>query len=149
RELVTAVDEPNCRAAFDAWAPVLHGADVTTAARTMGPLTIHTTTANYQRLPRYRYEHGGLANYTSQVPHMQAVPIDEGVIDYRAFLTALDAGGFEGTVAYEMCSPLRGGGTLENLDRYARRFIELIHQLRTEIADKETVGAAARHGSQP
>jgi sugar phosphate isomerase/epimerase len=149
QELIAAVEEPNCRAAFDAWAPVLHGADATAAARQMGALAVHTTTANYQRLPRYRYEQGGLANYTPQVPHMQAVPIDEGVIDYRGFLTALREGGFEGTVAYEMCSPLRGGGSLENLDRYARRFIALIHQLRADIADEQAVGAAGgRRGPQ-
>jgi hypothetical protein len=26
-------------------------------------------------------------------------------------------------VAYEMCSPLLGGGTEDNLDRYARAFV--------------------------
>ncbi len=36
---------------------------------------------------------------------MQAVPIDEGFIDYAAFLGSLQAGGFDGSVAYEVCSP--------------------------------------------
>jgi hypothetical protein len=40
------------------------------------------------------------------------------------------AGGFEGSVAYEMCSPLLGGGSLENLDRYARRFVEFMDECR-------------------
>jgi hypothetical protein len=40
------------------------------------------------------------------------------------FCRGLRAGGFDGTVAYEMCSPLRGGGTIENLDSCARRFLE-------------------------
>jgi len=55
-----------------------------------------------------------------------AVPVDEGFIDYRAFLEALAAGGFHGTVAYEMCSPLRDGADLDVLDRYARRFVEFV-----------------------
>ncbi len=33
------------------------------------------------------------------------------------------ASGFKGSVAYEMCSPLLGGGSEENLDRYAKRFL--------------------------
>jgi hypothetical protein len=57
-----------------------------------------------------------------------AVPIDEGFIDYRAFLLALEAGGFAGTVAYEMCSPLLGGGSVDNLDRYAGRFVAYMRE---------------------
>jgi sugar phosphate isomerase/epimerase len=48
----------------------------------------------------------------------------EGFIDYRVFLRTLRESGYQGTVAYEMCSPLRGGGAEENLDRCARRFLE-------------------------
>lgn len=144
RELVESVDEPNCRALFDAWAPVLHGADPIVAARAMGALTVHTTVANYARLPRYRYVHGGLANYVPDVPHMQAVPIDEGVIDYPSFLLTLRNAGFKGTVAYEMCSPLRGGGSLANLDRYARRFLDLIYQLREDTAELTAADGRAR-----
>jgi hypothetical protein len=29
-----------------------------------------------------------------------------------------------------MCSPLLGGGSMENLDRYARRFLDFFQQLR-------------------
>ena len=62
-------------------------------------------------------------NFAEQTAWSQAVPMGEGFIDYRAFLGALRAGGFEGTVAYEMCSPLLGGGSIANLDRYARQFL--------------------------
>jgi len=62
---------------------------------------------------------------------VQAVPIDEGFIDYRKFLAALRAGGFRGSVAYEMCSALSGGGAMENLDRYASRFLEFLHDFRS------------------
>jgi len=51
-------------------------------------------------------------------------------IDYRKFLGALRTGGFHGSIAYEMCSPLLGGGSMENLDRYATRFLEFIHDFR-------------------
>jgi len=45
-------------------------------------------------------------------------------MDYRAFFAGLREGGFDGPAAYEMCSPLRGGGSLENLDRCAARYLE-------------------------
>ncbi len=124
-DLICAVGEPNCKALFDAWAPALHGADIVEAARRMAPVTAHTTIANYQPRPRYRYE-PAVVNYAPQLPYMQAVPMDEGFIDYRAFLGALAEGGFQGTVAYEMCSPLTGGGSMENLDRYARKFLDFM-----------------------
>jgi sugar phosphate isomerase/epimerase len=128
-DLIQAVGEPNCKALFDAWAPALHGEDLDAAARKMGPVTAHTTIASYQKRPRYHYD-PAVVNYTALTPYVQAVPIDEGFIDYRKFLSALSAGGFRGSVAYEMCSPLTGGGSMENLDRYAGRFLEFFHEFR-------------------
>ena len=124
-DLIEEVGHPNCRAAFDAWAPALHGADLKAAAEKMGAITVLTTMANYQMRPRYRLA-TRLTNFEPVLPAAQAVPIDEGFIDYPAFLSALQRGGFKGAVTYEMCSPLRGGGSLENLDRYARRFVEFL-----------------------
>jgi sugar phosphate isomerase/epimerase len=131
RLLLQAVGEPNCKAAFDAWAPALHGADLEASARKMAAIAAHTTAANYQAVPRCQYQQG-LSNYAALQPWMQAVPIDEGFIDYEAFLGALCEGGFCGTVAYEMCSALRDGGSLEVLDSYARRFIEFLAEVREQ-----------------
>lgn len=128
-DLIQEIDQPNCRAMFDAWAPALQGADLVAAAAKMAKVTVHTTIANYQLRPRYRYV-PGLVNYEQLTPSVRAVPIDEGFIDYSAFLTALENGGYSGAVAYEMCSPLQGGGAVENLDRYARQFLEFMHAFR-------------------
>ena len=133
RDLIEAVGEPNCRALFDAWAPALQGVDLNAAAATMGGMTAHTTIANYQKRPRYRYN-PAIVNYDELTPYVQAVPIDEGFIDYGAFLQAMRANGFRGSVAYEMCSPLLGGGSIENLDRYARRFVEFMNTFRGSAA---------------
>jgi sugar phosphate isomerase/epimerase len=129
-DLIEAIAEPNCKALFDAWAPALHGADLQAAARKMAPITAHTTIANYQRRPRYRYD-AAVVNYSALTPYVQAVPIDEGFIDYRRFLGCMRDAGFSGSVAYEMCSPLAGGASLENLDRYARRFLEFLKEFRS------------------
>ncbi len=122
-DLLVAVHEPNCKALFDAWAPALHGDDLTQAAVLLAPLTVHTTVADYQKRPRYKYQ-PALVNYEAQTPFIQAVPMGEGFIDYPAFFATLKAGGFSGSIAYEMCSPLRDGHDMATLDRYARRFLE-------------------------
>jgi sugar phosphate isomerase/epimerase len=128
-DLLVEVGEPNCRAAFDAWAPTLQGDDLAAAARKLAPLTVWTTCADYVYRPRFRYQ-PALVNYEPQTSATQAVPMGEGMVDYPAFLGALREVGYDGWVAYEMCSPLAGGGALENLDRCAARFIEYMRDWR-------------------
>jgi sugar phosphate isomerase/epimerase len=54
----------------------------------------------------------------------------EGFIDYSSFFAALEEGGFSGSIAYEMCSPLLDGGDLATLDHYARRFLDYMAAFR-------------------
>ncbi len=124
-DLIGAVGEPNCKAIFDAWAPALHGSDIVKAAQKMAAVTCHTTAADYRKRPRFHYR-PAVVNYEEQASWVQAVPMGEGFIDYAGFLGAMRQGGYQGAVAYEMCSPLLGGGSIENLDRYARRFLEFL-----------------------
>lgn len=121
-DLITQVNHPAVRAGFDAWAPALHGADLTQAAILMAPVTVHTIVADYVQRPRYKYE-PAMVNYRPQLPFIQAVPMGEGFIDYESFFAALRDGGFTGTIAYEMCSPLLHGSDMATLDRYARQFL--------------------------
>jgi sugar phosphate isomerase/epimerase len=122
-DLLAEVGEPNCKAMFDAWAPALQGTDPAAAVRALAPFLVHTTVADYVRRPRFRYQ-PDLVNYAREADVVRAVPMGEGIIDYRGFFRALKEIGFDGYVAYEMCSPLRGGGGGEdNLDRCARHFL--------------------------
>ena len=123
-ELLTDVDRPNCKLGFDAWSPALRGEDLYEAARLAAPHTAITTNADYVRLPRYRYR-PDLVNYEPAGPDLvRAVPFGTGFIDYPAFFRGLTDGGFDGVATYEMCSPVRGGGSMENLDRCARAYVE-------------------------
>lgn len=124
-DLLADVNEPNCQAMFDAWAPALHGDDLAEAARALAPHMVHTTVADYVRRPRFRYQ-PPLVNYAREADAVRAVPMGEGFIDYRSFFRVLRESGYQGHVAYEMCSPLRGGGCEENLDHCARRFLEYL-----------------------
>jgi sugar phosphate isomerase/epimerase len=127
-DLLEEIGESNCKAMFDAWAPALQGADLAAAVRKLAPYIVHTTVADYVRRPRFRYQ-PGLVNYVRETDAVRAVPMGDGFIDYRGFFRALQESGYEGYVAYEMCSFLRGGGSLENLDRCARRFLDYMKQI--------------------
>lgn len=123
-ELLGDVDRPNCKAGYDAWSCALCGEDLYSAAKKMAPHTAITTNADYVRLPRFRYR-PALVNYQHVEPDwLRAVKFGEGFIDYAAFFRGLKEGGFDGIANYEMCSPIRGGGSLENLDSYAARYVE-------------------------
>lgn len=127
-DLLAEIDEPNCRAAFDAWTPALQGEDLAEAVRRMAPWIVHTTVADYSARPRYRYQPQWV-QFTPEPAVMRMVPFGEGEIDYRAFFGALAEAGYRGWVAFEMCAPLLGGGSEENLDRCARGFLESIRSL--------------------
>jgi sugar phosphate isomerase/epimerase len=127
-DLLAEINEPNCKAMFDAWSPALHGSDLVAAVKKMAPYIVHTTVADYVRRPRFSYV-PQLVNYARETDAIRAVPMGEGFIDYRSFFAALKDAGYQGHVAYEMCSPLRGGGSEANLDRCAKQFLEYMQGL--------------------
>jgi sugar phosphate isomerase/epimerase len=131
RWLLQEVAEPNVKAAFDAWSPALlgiNGKELAAAVRKMGPLIAYTTVADYVKHPRARYN-AQLTNYVRQDDVIRAVPFGTGFIDYRSFFDALKASGYRGYVAYEMCEVLEGGGSIENLDATARKFLEYFREI--------------------
>jgi sugar phosphate isomerase/epimerase len=127
-EFLSDVDHPNCKAMFDPWSVALHGEDLHACAKKMAPLMVQTTLADYVRLKRFAYM-PGLINYRELPEMVRAVPLGDGFIDLAAFMSGLRAGGFSGYVAYEMCSPLRGGGALVNLDMTARQSLATMQRL--------------------
>jgi sugar phosphate isomerase/epimerase len=125
-EMLADINRPNCKLGFDAWSPALRGESLYDAAKMAAPHTIITTNADYVKVPRHRYR-PEMVNYERQpVDWVRAVPFGTGFIDYPAFFNGLRDGGFDGTAVFEMCSPLRGGGTLENLDTCATTFLQWI-----------------------
>jgi sugar phosphate isomerase/epimerase len=89
---------------------------------------VYTTVADYVKHPRLRYD-ATVTNYVRGDDLVRAVPFGEGFIDYRAFFRGLREGGYKGYVAYEMCEVLEGGGSIENLDRTARQFLETFREM--------------------
>lgn len=127
--LLDEVGHPNLKAMFDPWSVALVGEDLYLAARRLAPRMVQTTLADYVRINRYAYE-PSLVNYRRlEPPTVRAVPLGDGFIDLEAFFAGLKEGGFEGYVCYEMCSPLRGGGSEANLDAAAKASLQKIRRL--------------------
>ncbi|MBT3272399.1 MAG: sugar phosphate isomerase/epimerase [Spirochaetales bacterium] len=124
--LLDTVGAENIRAGFDAWSPYLRGEDLYASARLMAPRMFMTICADYLTFPRYRYL-PELVNYKRIEPRaVKATLMGSGEISYGDFFRGLADGGFDGWAVYEMCSPVIGGGTIENLDRLAEGFITWI-----------------------
>ena len=130
--LLDEVNMPNVKAAFDCWSPTLEGLsaeEIRQAIYTMKPYILHTTTADYEKLPRYKYE-SDQVNYVEQLAENRLVPIGEGYLDYKSFINTLKEIGYQGYIAWEMCAELKGGGSVENLDKAAKSFLEYIKQFK-------------------
>ena len=136
-EFLDEVGHPNCRAMFDPWSIALQGEDLYAAAKRLAPRMVQTTLADYVRLKRFAYQ-PGLVNYRPQDAIVRAVPLGQGFLDLAGFFRGLREGGFDGYVAYEMCSPLRGGGSEANLDATAGASLARMQEL------MQTGGAAQR-----
>ena len=128
--LLDEVNLPNVKAAFDCWSPTLEGLspeEIKKAVHTMKPYIVHTTTADYAELPRFRYN-PNQTNYIALESQMRAVEMGKGFLDYKTFINALKEIGYQGYIAYEMCEVLEGGGSVENLDKAAKAFLEYVKQ---------------------
>jgi sugar phosphate isomerase/epimerase len=130
--LLDEVNMPNVKAAFDCWSPTMEGltsGEIKKAIYTMKPYIYHTTVADYEKLPRFRYD-PDLTNYVAGLPENRLVPTGEGYLDYKTFIGTLKEIGYQGYIAYEMCAELKGGGSIENLDKTARAFLEYVKQFK-------------------
>lgn len=130
--LLEEAAHPHLQAAFDCWSCYLHGlrgSELRAAVRSMKPWLSFTTVADYQIFPQYLY-HPGQVNYAAiDPPLVRAVAPGAGVLDYHSFFQGLLDIQYQGYVAYEMCAPLHGGGSLENLDRTARQFLDFLDEM--------------------
>lgn len=128
--LLDEINLPNVKAAFDAWSPTVEGLsseEIKEAIHTMSPYLVHTTTADYEKHPRFRYEFLQ-TYYQPLLPQNRMVMMGEGYIDYKTFINTLKEIGYQGYITYEMCEVLKGGGSIENLDKSARAFLDYVKQ---------------------
>ncbi|MCG6185877.1 sugar phosphate isomerase/epimerase family protein [Maribellus maritimus] len=128
--LLKEVDMPNVLAGWDAWSPTLEGlskGELRESIIKMKPFIINTIAADYVVHPRFNYVNN-LTNYKAEQAAMRAVPMGKGIIDYKTWFETLKEIGYQGWVVYEMCEVLDGGGSIENMDKTAKIFLEYMKQ---------------------
>jgi sugar phosphate isomerase/epimerase len=126
--LLSEINMPNVKAGWDAWSPTLEGLskeEIRNSVLKMKPYIVNTIVADYVSLPRYHYVNQ-LTNYVADKPVMRATAVGEGTLDYETFIGALKDIGYQGYLVYEMCEVLEGGGSLENLDKTAKKFLNYV-----------------------
>lgn len=132
--LLEEVDEPNLKCAFDAWAPHLQGVrgdEMVRAVEMLGRWLAFTTVADYVVQPRFRYDPERVNYVPEEPPLTRAVRVGSGEVDYESFFQGLRSIKYRGPVAYEMCAVLKGGGSIENLDKTAVQFLEFLRSAGT------------------
>lgn len=128
--LLKEVNMSNVLAGWDAWSPVLEGLTLEQQRESilkMKPFIVNTIVADYVTHPRFTYVNN-LTNYQAEQPVMRAVPVGQGIIDYKNWMNTLKEIGYQGWIVYEMCEVLDGGGSVENLDKTAKIFLEYMKQ---------------------
>jgi sugar phosphate isomerase/epimerase len=130
--LLKEVNLPNVQAAWDAWSPSAQGltpAEIRQGVEKLRPFIVHTTAAQYISVPRYHLLLD-VVNYQKLPPVNMEIPMGPGLVDYDSFFNSLKEIGFQGYIAYEICAVTEGGGSVENLDRVARSFLEYMKKFR-------------------
>ncbi len=130
--LLEEVNLPNVKAAWDAWSPSAQGhspEEIRQGVLKLKPFIVHTTAAQYITVSRYHYL-PEIVDY-QKIPSVNLeVAMGPGMIDYGGFFNALKEIGYQGYVAYEICAVTQGGGSIENLDRTARSFLDYVSKFR-------------------
>lgn len=130
--MLKEINLPNVMAGWDAWSPTLEGLskeEIRGSVLKMKPFIVNTIAADYVTMPRYHYENH-LTNYVADKPVMRATAMGEGIIDYETFIGALKEIGYQGYIVYEMCEVLEGGGSIQNLDATARKFLKYMEKFK-------------------
>jgi sugar phosphate isomerase/epimerase len=100
------------------------------AVTAAGPLIVYSTASDF--IQREVAFHNAPSTfkmtgyYTLQ--RTQAMPAGDGQIDYRRYFRALKSVGYDSYMAYEICTPILGGGSEANLDRCASRSLAHLRQ---------------------
>ena len=131
-DMIAEIGEPNAKVVLDAPAIVDHGEPIRETVLKFKGLMVHSHLTDFSRRTKYRYV-PATVTYEEDGQEMVGVTPGEGKTDFREFVAALQEINYEGWLAYEMCSPLVGGGSEENLDRNATKTLEYMRGLFKEL----------------
>jgi sugar phosphate isomerase/epimerase len=137
-EMLEEIGSAAMRVALDAPYVMRTGVPLEKAVADVGSLLVYSTASDHihrtvsLHLAPSAFKMTGFYTLTRNI----TVPVGQGEVDYRAFFKALKQVGYDAYMAYEICSPIRGGGSEENLDRYARESLACLRQIYREVYEE-------------
>ncbi len=127
-DLMAEIDEPNAKVVLDAPFIDNHHKPMRETVLKFKGMIVHTHLTDYIRRDKHKYV-AETVTFENNGMEMISIPIGRGRIDYREFIAALHEVGYTGSLSYEMCSPLVGGGSEANLDRSASESLVYVKQI--------------------
>jgi len=120
-QMIQEIGSPAMKVAFDAPYVLKTGEPYENAVSALGSLIVYSTASDFSQREVAFHNAPSTFKMTGYytLKRTLAVPAGEGQIDYRRYFRALRGVGYDAYMAYEICTPIRGGGSEANLDRCA------------------------------
>ena len=131
-DMVKDVDRPNAKVILDAPYITIFDEPIRDTVLKFGDLIVHSHLTDFVRRTKYRYL-PATVDFEENGEEFVGVPPGKGPTDFREFVAALKEIEYDGWLSYEMCSPLVGGGSEENLDRCAAQTLQYMQGLLGEM----------------
>lgn len=130
-EMIEEIGSPAMRVALDAPYVVKTGVALEKAVADVGSLIVYSTASDhlYRTVALHLAPSAFKATGSYTLTRNITVPVGQGKVDYQTFFKALKGVGYDAYMAYEICSPIKGGGSEENLDRCAKESLACLRQI--------------------
>lgn len=134
-QMIREIDSPAMKVALDAPYVVRTGVPLEKAVVDVSPLLMYSTASDHIHrrisfhLAPSQFKMTGYYSFTRTL----TTPIGDGEIDYYIFFKALKSVGYDSYMAYEICSPIIGGGSESNLDLCARNSLKRLKEIYREV----------------
>jgi len=134
-QMIQEIGSPAVKVALDAPYIMRTGEPFEKAVAEVGSLMIYSTASD--QIHRTVAFHNAPSTFKMTgyytLTRLIAVPAGDGVVDYRAFFMALKKIGYDSYMAYEICAPIRGGGSEANLDQCAKKSQAHLREIYREV----------------
>ncbi len=134
-KMIEEINSPAMRVALDAPYVLKTGEPLEKAVKDVGPLIAYSTASDHQS--RVVAFHNAPSTFKMMgyysLYRSLTMPVGGGDVDYHAFFRALKKVGYDAYMAYEICSPIQGGGSEANLDQCARQSLAQLRKVYREV----------------
>lgn len=131
--MVDEIGSDNLKVEIDAPHVTTTGDSCEKVVKEVGNLLVYSVASDYKEIsvPMGQYPSTLFSkdNGLFKMFRKQAVPVGEGIVDWHSFFKALLDIGYDGFIGYEVCSPIVGGGSEENIDRVCRESLKYMKEL--------------------